>query len=239
MSDPDYSIRISRRAKYMQLRLTREGALEVVLPEGASRRRVPAFVASKRDWITRVREAHGRRSRAREETRNALPSSIDLPGLDEQWHIAWHCVPARRPRLIESTPHELVISGDTESHHACREILRQWLKARARATLPGWLERVSQRTGLRYSRVSIRGQRSRWGSCSSRGNISLNYKLLFLVPELIEYLLVHELCHTIHMNHSPQYWALVADKLPDHRARDRELRHAGPLVPAWVGCDGA
>lgn len=79
---------------------------------------------------------------------------------------------------------------------------------------------------LRYpvKRITIRNQRSRWGSCSAAGNVNLNYKLIFLPEELLDYVVVHELCHLIELNHSPAFWKLVEDVLPQYRVYQCELR---------------
>jgi predicted metal-dependent hydrolase len=75
-----------------------------------------------------------------------------------------------------------------------------------------------------FSRITIRNQRSRWGSCSKRGNISFNYKLLFLPVELRDYIVVHELCHLKQLNHSQAFWDLVAQTVPDHKVLRRRLK---------------
>ena len=98
-------------------------------------------------------------------------------------------------------------------------------------------ERIPQRIAFfqtvlpcRYERLSIRGQKTRWGSCSSRGTLSFNWKLMLAPPEILDYVIVHELCHLTHMNHSPAFWALVASVLPDYRERRRWLRENGALL---------
>jgi predicted metal-dependent hydrolase len=104
----------------------------------------------------------------------------------------------------------------------------------AQETLAAELAHVAAKTGFTYRRVQIRRQRTRWGSCSISGTISLNVCLLFLRADIVRYLLVHELCHTRHMNHSARYWALVAIHEPNFRQLDRELLRGWRHVPAWM-----
>jgi predicted metal-dependent hydrolase len=83
------------------------------------------------------------------------------------------------------------------------------LRRKAKAFLPGELERLSKIHGLIYSQLKIRKSKTRWGSCSSKRSINLSFYLILLPEHLIEYVILHELCHTIEMNHSPAFWALL------------------------------
>jgi hypothetical protein len=97
-----------------------------------------------------------------------------------------------------------------------------------------WLRQTSQEIKLPFNRAAVRGQKTLWASCSSKSNISLNFKLLFLPPHLVRYVFIHELCHTIHLNHSRKFWALVAEKEPNYRQYDAELNKAWVYIPEWL-----
>jgi predicted metal-dependent hydrolase len=112
--------------------------------------------------------------------------------------------------------------------------LQGWLKRAAGERLAPRLMRLADDLNYSVARVAIRCQRTRWGSCSTRGTVSLNCSLVFLRPEVVRYLFVHELAHTVHMNHSAAFWRLVERLEPEYRGLDRELLAGWRTVPAWV-----
>ena len=130
----------------------------------------------------------------------------------------------------------LRVSGVTNSK-GLRKALRAWLLRAARERLEPRVAALSAATGIEYSRVSIRRQRSRWGSCSVTATISLNACLLFQRPEVVDYLVIHELTHVKHMNHSARFWTAVEKHCPDWRRLDRELVQGWRSVPRWVFSD--
>ncbi len=83
--------------------------------------------------------------------------------------------------------------------------------------------------GVRYNRISVRAQKSRWGSCSERGNLSFNYKIALLEPRLADYIVAHEVCHIRQFDHSKAFWNLVAEKFPDHRELRERLRNTATI----------
>ena len=118
--------------------------------------------------------------------------------------------------------------------HSCVAALKRWLTGLAREELEPWLRSLSALTGDAFRRMQVRGQKTCWGSHSSTGTISINYCLLFLEPALVRYLMIHELCHARHMNHSRRFWRAVARHEPDYKQLDRELGEAWSRVPGWL-----
>lgn len=128
----------------------------------------------------------------------------------------------------------LTVSTPTDNRTGVAQEIANELKALARHFLPPMLASYAHLHNLHYQRVSIRGQRTRWGSYSSSGTLSLNYKLLFLRRELVSYVLLHELAHTRYLDHSEAFWRLLRQLDVNARKLDGELRVSGSQVPPWL-----
>jgi len=227
---PPYSVRVSLRAKRLQMKILPPGKVEVVVPKRFNLKHVPAFVAEHRQWL----QFHLGKMAASYVEQPILPESICFQATDERWQLGF--VSSPRCRVTEPAAGLLKVSGPDERY--ARQALQLWLQRRAKQILPDWLEQVSAELGLGFNRVTVRGQKTRWGSCSAQKNINLNRALLFVSPEAVRYLMIHELCHTVHLNHSPSYWALVASKMPGYKRHEAELRQAMSVIPAWaLGAD--
>jgi len=221
----DWSLRVSRRARYARLQIKPFGGLEVVIPARFPRNQVSALVDKHAAW---ARRQLAQQADLRQAIR--LPGELSLAFDDSTTPIIY------RSEAAFNAPAELDGNGiviEAVEQRARIEELRRHVRRRARQSLPPLLEQVSRRTGLAFNRVSIRSQKTRWGSCSNRGNISLNDQLLFLPAASVEYLMVHELCHTRHLNHSRAFWALVQTHCPGYRAHETHLRKSRNLVPDW------
>ncbi|WP_405220334.1 M48 family metallopeptidase [Lentisalinibacter sediminis] len=227
----DFVVRESSRARRMSIKVFPRGRVEVVTPRRARPRDVEAFVRENRAWIDRARAEFAVRYPVEDP---APPEEIRLPALAASWPVHYRARQARTVRCRDLGD-RLVLSGPVADDALVVDALRRWLAGRARDHLGRQLEQLSAITGLGYRRLQIRAQRTCWGSHSGRGTISLNYCLLFLRPELVRYLLIHELCHARHMNHSRRFWQLVGRLEPDYRRLDRELGEAWTRVPAWLG----
>jgi hypothetical protein len=161
-----------------------------------------------------------------------------LPAVDASWTVTTRPTAARGARVVQDFPEELVVAGPVADPTACRRALRRWLLRQGQGHLPRRLAEVSHGCGLPYSRSTVRLARSRWGSCSRSGVISLNARLLLLPLALVDYVLVHELCHTREPNHSPAFWALVTVPRTRPIAR-RCVRPAGSYPPGLLNRESA
>jgi hypothetical protein len=228
------TVRESRRTRKVQLRISAREGLEIVVPQGFDRSLLPGILESHRDWIRRMQ---GRVEKERRQLPagffQPLPETVSLQAIGRTYEVIYRESKARRFR-VRSFPERVLVEGPERDTERLRAALRGWLHTMAGAHLRDWLAQTGKETGLRYGTCRIRNQKTRWGSCSRDGNINLNCKLLFLTEELVRYVLVHELCHTRQMNHSPAFWALVERRVPGSRRLDRELRAAWRMVPQWA-----
>jgi predicted metal-dependent hydrolase len=234
----DYTVRVSTRARRVRLVMKLDG-LEVVVPRGFSQRRIPELVEARREWIERAARRVDAHRRRLELDPPRLPGRIELPAAGEVWLVEYRRTEAApagagAARAREAAGHRLVVTGDPSDFEACKQALCRWLTRRARAELEPRLAELAQRHGLSYRRVSVRQQKTRWGSCSRQGNISLNAKLLLMPRAAADYVLLHELCHTLRMDHSPRFWAMVERHDPDYRAHKKLVRLSAKAMPTWL-----
>jgi len=223
-------VRESARARRLTVRVFHTGRVEVVVPARTSPRAVEHFLERHRDWIERKRD---------EARQKAVPLApfpppqIDFAACEESWRV-YLAGGQGRVNVSAIGPGLLALGGDARNRPAVRKLLRRWLTERARDVLAPALDQCARELGFGYQRILIRRQRTRWGSCSTRGTISLNCCLLFQRPPVVRYLLIHELVHTLHMNHSRRFWQRVARHCPEYESLDRELLDGWRRVPSWV-----
>ncbi|MBE9515415.1 MAG: M48 family metallopeptidase [Proteobacteria bacterium] len=225
---PPYRVRESRRARRARIQVTPMGDVEVVVPQGFNISLVPAFLGSHQDWLEKILA----RTRALRpaELDNPIPASVTLAAIGLECEVFYRQGERNRVKLTANDTLDVFLSPEAELH----KVLQRWLTRTARKHLACVIDDVASYAGLEFGKLSVRGQRSRWGSCSCRKDISLNRSLMFLAPELVRYVVLHELCHTQHMNHSKCYWQLVARHEPDYKLLDRQLRSGWHHVPRWA-----
>lgn len=228
---PPYTIKEHPRARHVKLKTSVKHGLEIVVPKRFNKKHLPTILNENKTWIEKqFKKIADKQFLIGTQT---LPEFIDFHAIGQRWAV--HYLPCLgKLRITFGKENEVIVRGDTQNHPACHIALTHWAKKMAREHLIEQLRSVSEKTQLSYSRATIRGQQSRWGSCSADKVINLNYKLLFLPPHLAEHILIHELCHTVHLNHSTRFWKLLSRFDPDWKAHNRLIKSADHFVPAWA-----
>jgi predicted metal-dependent hydrolase len=224
-----WRVRTSLRARRLAVRVLPGGLVEIVVPRGTRPRVIEQFVSRHRTWIERKLALYRPLDTA---PSGGLPGEIHFAASGRRYELRF-IESANAPRLIVDGA-SLLLHGSPARPILLRHVLQRFAMREAHATLAPWLASLAATSGLHYERVQIRRQRTRWGSCSRSGTISLNACLLFQSPQVVNYLLIHELAHTQHMNHSRRFWKLVESLEPDWRGLDAALTGGWRSVPSWA-----
>ena len=221
MNSIPYRIRHSTRARHARIVVDGAG-VEVVVPSGFALRKVEPFVEEKRPWIERT-------------LRRMRQSEVELPParLEDGGEVPY--LGERLPLRLSSGARARVlarggvlhVSGPDLGADAVRAVLERWYRRQARSEVGRRLDAAVARAGTSYGPLQIRGQRSRWASCSSSGAMSFNWRLLLAPAEIVDYVVEHEVAHLAVHDHSERFWALLAERCPDWRERERWLRRHG------------
>ncbi len=251
---------LSARAKRVLLKYSPERGLRMAWPETRKPDdgEVLTILERLRPWIeNQVAKAQKRAEesganglgdsgcRSSKNGKNKLPDSIHLVAVGEVWPVVYEIVKTDKITL-EVRKANLELAGKSaykprEDHLAVRgpdqqffpHILQQWLLRVAKHHLPVETVRLAAQYGFKINRVTVKRQKTRWGSCSGKSNINLNYRLMLLRPDLVRLVIMHEFCHLKHMNHGEEFYRLLASYCPDWKELNKELRRAERALPAW------
>jgi hypothetical protein len=217
MFEIEYSVRRSDRARRVRVTIDAARGVEVVLPRRTAEREAAAAIRELRPWIER---RMGELSRARSivEARGET-----VPYLGESLPL----VSQPRRTRVHRRGDELLVPADPEERRAA---LERWYRRAARVEVAPRLDAACAALGHPYSQLTIRGQRTRWASCSPSGAMSFNWRLLLAPAGVLEYVVWHEVCHLEVMDHSQRFWSLLGRWCPDYRDRARWLRRHGPTL---------
>ena len=218
----EYSVRHSAKARHKRIRVGPSG-VEVVLPLRTDARHAEALLREHGDWLLR----HTRRMQdalKRQQALHQYKNVLLLRGREVRVQV----------RVItDATAHvtldgdEITISVPTGSAGDSQQVLQAWLRKQAHHDLSARVRERGAQMGLVPTRLVLRDQRTRWGSCSRTGTISLNWRLVLGPPTVLDYVVVHELAHLREMNHSPRFWHLVRSFCPDFERHKRLLKENG------------
>ena len=209
--------------------------LRVHAPQRVPLAQVEALLHSKADWVLKsLQEVHDKHQQEAAQ-RLRWQDGMQLPYLGQA--LSLRLSPAHRARtaghLLQAEhpdgPTLWLELGASATPEQLEQAVTRWLQGQARRLFTRRLDHFAPHMGVQWQRLSLSNARTRWGSASSNGAIRLNWRLIHLPPDLIDYVVVHELAHLHEMNHSPRFWAHVEKILPDWTERRRQLREA--VVP--------
>lgn len=235
-----YPLYLNRRRGQRTIRLAvKDGEIRLSGPAIISHSEMLDFLESKRDWVLGILERNAKRKREILQAHDGPFEPVLYLGEQKTLLIL------QDPNLPEDRVH-VAVEGDQlviKTHHSSQEvaeidqnregihdIVRRWLQAHARTHLTQRVTELAEQHGFSFARLFIRSQTTKWGTCSSKKNLSLNWKLIQCPPEVIDYLIIHELCHLREMNHSIHFWREVATLYPEYKKAEGWLKRYGSTV---------
>lgn len=218
-----YTHKVDRRARAIKIKIEAPGIVTVVSPPFTPSFLVAGFVRLQRAWIeSKLQSIQQVSTVARAETQDTIMI------FGKRYH--------KRINFSAKQPIGVTIEGETvvinpvDQHADVSRQIQRFLKSTAAHYIPPRVAQLAQTMKTTYGTITLRQQKSRWGSCSSLGNLNFNWKLVHFAPAIIDYVIVHELAHRTHMNHSRQFWQLVARYDPEHRKHRGFLKRSGMMV---------
>jgi hypothetical protein len=206
----------------------------VIAPLRCPESQIIDFIQRRQSWIKQHLEKIRPLQEAIACEQKQIPRSLPLRAIDRDYEIEIVAKPGWQGREKWSIEGDrLILAGSLEEPALMQTILRKFVRQQAQQHLNRELDALSRQHGLTYQSSTIRRQKTRWGSCSSRGNISLNEQLMFFPRSLMLHVLLHELAHTVHHNHGHSFYQLLSKLDPGMESNKRQLRHAAKHIPLW------
>jgi predicted metal-dependent hydrolase len=226
-----YILRYSGRARHVSFKIDAKQGLQVILPPGYPTEGLDGLLKERQSWILK----HLPRYERVQAAEHQYISGEKLPFLGEEYEL--EVIPtqsgkqttvARQAKFIRVRLQGAVLP--TEQSEIVRAALEAWYRAQAKSYLTQRARELATAHGFEFENLAIKGQRTRWGSCSSKKNLNFNWRLMMAPPAAVDYVIIHELCHLKEMNHSPRFWALVAGLCPNYAYWIRWFKEHSPQL---------
>jgi predicted metal-dependent hydrolase len=228
-----YHLRRSARARNARLEIGADSGLMVVVPKNSTLREVDALLQQKRRWIQRTLSRMSKLASC--PAKAALKEGDLVPYLGRKYTLVVERMgtPLCTSSTVELNPTSIVVALRDGGDDHLGNILANWLRQKAKSRIPQYVEASAEKHSLTYGQISVRDQRTRWGSCSHKGNLSFNWRLIMTPPGVVNYIVAHELAHLVEMNHSKRFWKTVEAWCPDYQRHKRWLKENEALLQLW------
>ena len=223
-----YLVKSSRRSHSVRLEINPETGLTVVIPNYHNIEKLPELLVARQRWILGKLKDFSKLT--------FIPQKKELKNGDSIPYLGYALLIEKMPgnskyNIVKLEQDRLVISLSSKKSNI-NSVLEQWYRMQAIKLLRDKLDQFCQRWNLKYNRLTIRGQRTLWGSCSRKNNLNFNWKLIMAPEPVIDYVIIHEIAHIREMNHTGKFWKLVGELCPDWREHRRWLKNHGPELMA-------
>jgi len=225
----EFAVTYSRR-KTIAITVEAPGRVRVKAPVGLSEETIIKKVKSKGQWIIqKLREVKNIKA--------AAPKKKFINGESflymGQNYSLWLTIDQKLKKpAVKLYGGQLIINAPSSDEEFIRKTLETWYRSQAKQEIEERIKYYLPAIGAKPNRITIKEQKRRWGSCSSQGNLNFNWKAIMAPAAVLDYIIVHELCHLIHFNHSRDFWKLVATILPDYKNRRQWLKENGSTL-SW------
>lgn len=223
MQTISYLLKVSPRARRLRLSIRPDTGLEVTTPRGVATARIEAVLREKAGWI----EANLQRFAAQAPAATNLRDGSALQFAGNTLQLRLRHVLAMTHTSVTLIGTSLTVTTPSIEPVSLRTALEAWYRRQAHIVFTRRVAHWNARFGFEHGRISIKDQKSRWGSCSQTGNLNFNWRLLLAPIEVLDYIVIHELAHLKEANHSPRFWALVETLCPDYKQQRGWLRQHG------------
>lgn len=230
--DITYVIKTSPRASHLRLEIRPGSGLTAIVPRHIPISRVKAFIKEKQMWVLAQLGKAGAIQTERQG--NGLCHGEVLPYLGKKLTV---CI-----EKTHEARHRVTLDGDTlrigviNEPPSPRRLAEQWYRTQAKAVIEGKASKMAAEQQVCYNRIAVRGQRTLWGSCSRKRNLSFNWRLMMAPEAVLDYVITHELAHLTEMNHSKRFWSIVSQHCPQWRTQRRWLtEHSTELAGLLAG----
>lgn len=204
-------------SRSLRLRVYHDGSVVLTAPKRVSERQITEFINDNRAWI----EEKLQTATANLESLTANRDQLFFRGQEYRFRLT---VSASQKPNVTINGSAVVVTSPAEDHHAVRPILEKWYRRQAEQRFKERVPLLADLVNKEVKTVTIRSQRTRWGSCSSRNTISLNWRLIMAPDEVADYVIYHELAHLTHLDHSKNFWQLVETYCPNYKTAERWLK---------------
>jgi len=222
-------IQYNSRQKHIRLRISSEGRIVLSAPIGTSRSKIRGVLKHKQTWLaSKIQETQRGLEQNNPTEKVYLEGRLFLVEFENTKLSIYNIDVDYEQQIVK-------ISGDPVNQQKISGLLEGWLRKEAKFRLSSLAEEISDELGIPYKKLFLRNQRTRWGSSSTRGNISLNWRTVMAPPAVQRYLLIHELIHQKHMNHSTRFWLDVGRICPGYKQHEAWLKENRALMGLFRG----